>query len=579
MLSYLKVSDLALVEGVEVEFREGLNVLTGETGAGKTVLVGAIGLLLGDRADAGMVRTGASETVLEACFDLSGAQAARAALVEAGYLEAGESELALWRRISRDGKGRSTVNGRTCPVAALAEIGDCLVEVHGQNTHQALLKQSTHSGYLDRFCGEAHLKALAAYRESYAHLRSLIEERLRLRAESDSAREAELLAHEVAEIESGSPEPGELEALETEAARLRHSKELVELAGGVEDVLRGEQQSSLTVGDLIARASADLERMASRDPSTEALARRAESLSLEVDDLAREVAGYREAFDADPDSLVKLESRISTLRDLCRKYGGSIDSALEYMAGASARLDAIRAASSRAGHINAEIDCAAREALERAAGLSAERKKGAKRLTTRMMEQLKGLELSHARFSVEIGQRQPTKGSAADTGAAGPDGTDEVEFMFSPEKAEPPRPLRRIASGGEMARVMLALKIVLAGADRLPVLVFDEVDSGIGGATATRVGEKLHALTAHHQVFCVTHLPQIASYADWHFAVFRQRDGAASSTGVALLDGEDRAMEICRMMGDASGRPVALEHARDILARARGVKDEADHVR
>ncbi|MHB8893867.1 MAG: DNA repair protein RecN [Candidatus Geothermincolia bacterium] len=567
MLSYLRVSDLALVENVEVEFHEGLNVVSGETGAGKTVLIGAIGLLLGDRADAMMVRTGAAEAVLEASFDLAGEPAVRTALEELGYIGAGECELTLWRRLPRDGKGRCTVNGRLCPVSALSEIGDMLVEVHGQNTHQALLKQASHIGYLDRFAGAAHLTRLAEYRMSYDGLRSLLAERAR----GDEAgpgvysRELELLRHEIEELESAAPIAGELEEMDAQASRLRHASELWDLANQVAGILSTGERSSMTVRDLLTTAAGDLERMSSRDATLEPLAARLESLSLEAEDLAGEMESYTGTLDTDPSRLAQVEARISLLRELCRKYGGSIEAAVEYLARAHERLAELEKREERGKVIDAEIGKQREEASSLAGLLHGERVSASRSLVEAVTAQMRGLGLPAAGFEVDVLMRVPDENGGQGVSHLGPSGSDEVEFLFSPESRETPKPLRKIASGGEMSRVMLALKIVLAEADRLPVLVFDEVDAGIGGETAATIGEKLCELTRYHQVFCVTHLPQIASFADWQYQVSKDVGAGGAKTAIALLGEDERVSEICRMLGDSTGRKATAGHARDIL--------------
>lgn len=567
MLSYLKVSDLALVEGVEVEFHPGLNVMTGETGAGKTVLVGAIGLLLGDRADGTDVRTGADEALLEASFDLAGEPAARAALTELGYIEEDEEELVLSRRLPRGGKGRSTINGRLCPVSALAAVGDALLEVHGQNSHQALLKQSTHTGYLDRFAGTAHLDTLQQYRLAYATLRSLEAERAAAAGQGAGeglARESELLAHEIEQIDGAAPVPGEIVSLEETAVRLRHSTELWELASRVEAVFLGDERAAFTAGDMLAQASADLSAMAARDTSLTELSSRLDAVGIEAGDIAADVSAYKESLPTDPGQLEQIESRLSLLRELCRKFGGTLAAVADYRDEAAARLERIETLAERARVISSEIEQAEEQATRLAGELSAGRREAAKSLTGAMKTQMKALELAGADFGVEINSR--------DGDGVGPTGLDEVEFLFSPAASEPPRPLRKIASGGEMSRVMLALKIVLADADRLPVLVFDEVDAGIGGETASVIGERLFDLTRYHQVFCVTHLPQIASFADWQYGVAKDEEAGVARTSVRLLDEKARVAEMCRMLGDSSGRKVTADHAADILKRAASLK-------
>jgi DNA repair protein RecN (Recombination protein N) len=570
LLSYLRVSDLALVKGVEVDFHEGLNVLSGETGAGKTVLIEAIGLLLGDRADPGMVRTGANEAVLEASFDLSRLPEVRAALQEMGFADDDSDEMTLSRRLPRDGKGKCAVNGSICPVSALARIGDLLVEVHGQNTHQALIRQSTHVAYLDRFAGTEHLELLRDYRSAYARLRGLLAEKKRLQGSEgvDVSRESELLRHEVGQIDAAQIQPDEIGELESQAARLRHSKELWELADRTAGLLSGER-ASMNVRDLSGEAASEMRKISSRDPSAEPLASRTESLSLEAEDLAAEVEAYKAGLQTDPAMLQEVEARLSLLRELCRRFGGTVDSVIEYREQAASRLEDLEGMEERRQAVDREIETEFAGVRELAAGLGDGRRAAAVRLESALSAQMAGLDLAEAGFSVDIAEKD---GEGETVDRYGPDGLEEVEFLFSPLESEPPRPLRKIASGGEMSRVMLALKIVLAGADRLPVLIFDEVDAGIGGETASAIGDKLNELTEYHQVFCVTHLAQIASFADWQYAVAKTSADGKASTTVSLLEGDDRVAEMCRMLGDSSGRKVTAAHARDILQRADGRK-------
>lgn len=561
MLSNLRVSNLALVEEADVAFEPGLNVFTGETGAGKTVLVGAIGLLLGDRADTAMVRTGSGQAVLEAAFDLSGRTDARDGLIELGYLEAEESELILGRRIPAEGKGRCTVNGRAVPASALSEIGSLLVEIHGQNTHQALLSNSSHLGYLDRFAGPSHLNMLDDYRRAYVKLKELEAERnALLRDTADSGRrEDRMLAHEVEEIDAARPEEGEIEKLEGLAVRMRRSRELLELAVGAEGAIKGEVGGP-NASELLARAAADALRMAGIDPALESLSARMESLSIEAGDIASELASYREALDLDPAGLDRIESRLSLLKDLCRKYGGSLEAVSSYRDAAAAALEEREEASRRAGRIEEEIAEARAVATRIAGSVSESRAKAGAALEEAVMGQMDGLQLGSAGFGVSLSSRG-AEDRLADSGV------DECEFLFSPGPGEPLKPLRRIASGGETSRVMLAIKIVLAEADRLPVLVFDEVDSGIGGETAGAVAEKLYELAGYHQVFCVTHLAPIACLADSQYVVARAGEGAGR-TEVRRLAEVGRVDEICRMLGDSSRREATGRHAEDMLARA-----------
>lgn len=572
MLTYLNVSDFALIENLEVDFHPGLNVLTGETGAGKTVLIGAIGLLLGDRADSMQVRHGADVARFSAIFDVSQLPKVRQQLGEAGYTNNGEVELILGRTVSKDGKSKCTINGRLCPVSTLSEVGDLLVEVHGQNAHQALLKAGTHLQYLDRFAGTEHIRNLSAYRERYSRWRSLIAERREIKGDGrDLEREIELLTAEVEGIAKADPHPGEIEALEADAKRMRNTRELWELSSRVEKALIGDESSSFSTGEFLTQAVKDLRGMVVHDDSIEVVATRLESLIYETEDIAAEVLNYRKTLDTDPSSLEEVESRLSLLRDLFRRHGGAFDSVVEYRDKAAGRLEEIEKIRQRAGAIDSEIEAERSALKELDRKLTAGRSKACLRLKKEVTRELEQLELAGADFDINVVSRLE-ESSHADAEPYGPSGSTEVEFLFSSVKDEPTRPLKRIASGGEMSRVMLALKIVLAEADMLPVLIFDEVDAGIGGETAGAVGEKLHQLTRHHQVFCVTHIPQIASYADWQYRVSKGEAGDGARTRIELLDDENRVEEMCRMLGDASGRKVTREHARDMLRRAQKKK-------
>ncbi len=521
----------------------------------------------GRRADSLQVRHGARAASFSAAFDLSGWPEIAARLSDAGFLLEEETELLLSRTVSSDGKSRCLVNGRLSPVSALSTVGGALVEVHGQNTHQALLNVGTHIGYLDRYAGADHLEELRLYSERYSRLKELIAERSVLAGGGDLDSEADLLAHEIGAIDSAGPAPGEIDELEAEGERMRHSRELWEASARIESFLSGDEAAG-GARELLERAAAEARAMVSRDGSLSGLTGRLESASLEAEDLASEIGRYRDSLETDPAALEQVEARLSLLRELCRRYGGSIEAVIEYREQAASRLEAIEEARRRASVIDSELEEQRGAVAESDARLTAARRKAAGSLAAEVRRELAQLEMDGAAFEVSLEQRKGTAGG--ETGPYGPSGSLAVEFLFSPVAAGPLRPLARIASGGEMSRVMLALKIVLAGADRLPVLVFDEVDAGIGGETAGRVGEKLRDLGRLHQVFCVTHIPQIATFADWQYLVFKEEEDGAASTGITLLDDDGRVDELCRMLGDSSGRKVTRAHARDMLKRARG---------
>jgi DNA repair protein RecN (Recombination protein N) len=555
LLSYLRVRDLALIEDVEVEFGPGFNALTGETGAGKTVLVGAIGLLLGGRADSTWIRHGTQAALLSCSFDISSLPHVALWLSEAGYTEDGESELVLTRVIQAGGKNRCSLNGRLCPVSTLSSVGERMLDVHGQNEHQALIRPATHIGYLDRFAGGEHQRMLTAYRAAYRELKEAGEERDSVPSGPEAEREAALLEAELAEVERLSPEPGEIEDLEARALKMRAARDLITRADMARNLLSGGENRP-GAREMLLEAAMNFSVMSQSDPAVEELAKRTESISIEAEDIAAAANAYLKDLDEGQGTLEEVESRLSDLRALARRFS-SLEEALERARVAAARLEELRSAVQRAADLDGKIASLTAGLVGKAADISASRKRAAGRLEVDVAGQLEDLELTGA-FEVEVGRRQ---------GEPGPGGSDEVQFMFSPSD-EPARPLTRIASGGEMSRVMLALKIVLAAADEIPVLVFDEVDAGIGGETAGRVGEKLLALTAHHQVFCVTHLPQIASYSDVQYRVYKGELNGSQRTFIEKLDPESRVDEICRMLGDSSGRKATTAHARDLLKRA-----------
>ena len=574
MLAFLKVVDFALIERVEVAFRDGLNILTGETGTGKTVLVGAIGLLLGDRADTVQVRHGAKAATLECVFDLNETPEVQGELEKQGFISGGEEELILGRTGPAGGKSRCTVNGRMCPVSTLAAIGDILLDVHGQNSHQALLKAGTHVEYLDRFAGPEQMESLGKYRRSYGRLKSLLSEQGQIGLGVEGLqREAELLQTEVERIRKAEPQPDELGERETEAGRLRNAKVLWELSTRVEVALVSDDHPA-AARDTLSVVLSDLGRMSSMDRELSGLAGRVESIIFDTEDLAAEVGAYRERLEMDPSRLQEVESRLSLLRELCRRHGGSLPSVISYVDEAESKLNGIEESIGRVGALHGEIEKTREEVAGLAELLARGREGAASEFQDAVAAELGQLELDKARFEVIIRHTEEMAATeeVEQTGAFGPRGSSEVEFLFSPVQEGPVRPLRLIASGGEMSRVMLALKIVLAGADRIPTLVFDEVDAGIGGKTAAKVGEKLQQLTSYHQVFCVTHNTRIATFADWHYQVFKSEGDGGARTGIKLISGDDRVDEICRMLGDSTRRKVTREHAKDILNRANNAK-------
>ncbi len=583
MLTYLEIEDFALIKSIKIEFKPGFNALTGETGAGKTVLIGAIGLLLGDRADSVQIRKGAGEANLSCQFDLRMFPETLGRLIESGFVSEGETEITLWRTISKQGKGRSALNGRICSIGTLAELGEMLVDIHGQSAHQSLLKSNVHIEYLDRFAGPEHLKLLGEYSREYSRLKALERELRNITYDPERVeREREFLGHAVSEIDNAAPKPGELDELEQRAGVLRNARELIKSAKAIQQLMVAEDPGYPSIRDLLLRVFEETKRASEKDKWFDGISEKFSEILFEFEEISQDLERYVLDKEMDPGQLEQLEHRITLLRELIRKYGTygtSLDEVISYRDEAAKRLERIDSECSRVEGITAEINSRAHTVLSLAQRLSENRKKAAVSLSKAALRELNDLELGSARFEVSIKRKDGmAKSDSLCIESCGPYGFDSVEFLFSSEADGELGPLRKIASGGEMSRVMLALKIVLADSDRIPVLIFDEVDTGIGGETAGKVGEKIRALSSYHQIFCVTHMPQISAYAEHQYSVRKTRAKGETNTQILPLDGEGRILEICRMLGDSTGRDATVKHARDLLKRSQ-VRKQSEDVR
>lgn len=541
MLLELHVKDLALVEDVWLEFRDGLTVLTGETGGGKTVLVGALQLLLGERADTSLVRSGAEE-----------------ALVEGRFLIGGQERL-VRRRITAEGRSRCTIDGEMATVGALGELLDGVVDLHGQHEHQALLSVGRHAGYLDRFIGADALSALEVYRvalEEVRTARATLDELERSLADRDSR--MEYLRFQVSDIDSVGPRAGEDAEIEAVLPRLRHGEKLTSVAATAWTSLRDEGGAA----DALAEASAALSHASDLDPVLDGLATELADSVVTLDDIGSRLRVYSESIEHDPLALDEAESRLAALTALKRKYGATLDDVIAMRARATIELDMLD--EGEAGLETAREALARTEDALRAAGerLVSIRAGATPAFTSRLADAARDLALPSARFEVGV-KDLPRE-------AWGADGPQRIEFLFSTSAGETSRPLAKIASGGEISRVMLALKDVLGQADHTPVLVFDEVDAGIGGATALAVARKLASLAGAHQVLVVTHLAQVAAFAHRHIVVEKAESGGRSVTRARAVLAEERVGEVARMLSGGTTQ-VGLDHARELLDMAAGV--------
>ncbi len=561
MLNELRVENLLLIEQAELRFTPGLNVLTGETGAGKTVLAHALDLLLGGRPRGAIVRPGAAEAYVEGSFALT-----PSLRHERGELLAADAEqVTLARRVGSDGRTRAYVNGRTATLPDLRRLGERLLAFYGQHEHRKLTLAAAQLEILDRFCGPPQAARLhacaAAHRE-----RARAERELGQLRDLDAAREREidLLEHELTEIDDAAPCADELDELRATRERLRALDALRACAGRAAQALAPEDADAPGATALLALAARSLHDCTGLDPALDALAERCQTLQIETDDLARELHRHRESLDAEDGELEALEARLATLERLQRKHGPTLGDVLRYAESARQRREQLLgAAASLAAATTAHA--AAEAALTAAVkDLHAARANAAPRLARAVRAQLAALAMPDARFDVRLAPRDP-----------GPAGGDSVELLIAANPGVAPAPLREIASGGELSRIMLALTTVAEGrrdgakADiERATLVFDEIDAGIGGHTARAVGERLRTLAAARQVLCITHLPQIASLADRHFAVVKDTAVRPARTVVQTLAERDVVAELVRMLGADDDDAAARRHARELRKAA-----------
>ncbi len=564
MLTELRVENLLLIERAELRLGPRLNVLTGETGAGKTVLAHALDLLLGGRARSGIVRPGAGEAYVEGIFELPGWMRAELAerFLDDGTEEGAEqdTEIVLARRIAADGqRTRAYVNGRSATVAELRDIGARLVSFYGQHEHRKLTLAAAQLQILDGHCGPRQALRLHACAEAFAEVRRLGEELERL-AELASARERELdlLEFELGEIDSVAPREREHEELLAARERLRRLDAILAAAGSGAEALAPEGSvDAVGATQVMAAAAARIDALAGVDERLDALAERLRALVVESGELAAELRGYGEGMAGEEISLEQLEERLAAIEHLVRKHGGSVQAVLDYAATARARREELAGVEVALAQGEERLQAAQEQLQGHVLALRQARAAAASELARAVAEQLASLQMGEATFEVILTEREP-----------GPAGGDGVEFLIAPNPGVPAGPLREIASGGELSRVMLALMSVANASASDATLVFDEVDAGIGGHTARAVGERLRELGEGRQVLCITHLPQIASLGDRHFAIVKDTAAEPTLTTVVQLDEPEVVSELVRMLGADAEDLTARRHARDLRKAA-----------
>ena len=574
MLSELTVRDFAIIDELHLRFASGFNVLTGETGAGKSIIVDAVSLVLGGRGDAEFIRAGAPRAIIEGAFALDDeAQAAIGPLLEQDGLEGDDPALLiLARELRREGRNVCRVNGRAVALKVLSAIGQYLVDIHGQTEHLSLMRVSEHVDLLDRYGELWPLRSQVAdlVRQLQAVRRELTSLR---RDERELARRIDLLQYQVREIEAANLELGEEQELVQERTRLANAEQLRELADRAHLALYEGGEESESALDQVQASGRALSGLARLDPSTEDLREAAETLGYHLEDLASLLREYRDRIEFDPRRLNQVEDRLALIHGLQRKYGDRIEDVLAFADRARRELETIEHSEERIAELEADEERLLAKVGEVGMELSDRRREAGERLSAGIEAQLEELSMARARFGVGLVWRDDPEGAYTDSRRVAFDvtGLDRVEFLIAPNIGEPLKPLVRIASGGETSRLMLALKTVLAQADRTPTLIFDEIDAGIGGRIGAVVGQKLWDLTISdggkarsHQVLCVTHLPQLASYGDLHVHVRKGVVGDRTVTSVHPLDGKEREEELAGMLGSITEQTRAS--AREMMA-------------
>jgi DNA repair protein RecN (Recombination protein N) len=562
MVEEVTIRGLGVIDEAVLELSPGFNVVTGETGAGKTMVVTSLGLLFGGRADPQRVRPGADRALIEGRIAVDPASKITERVEEAGG-ELDEGTLIVTRAVSSEGRSRAHLGGRSVPVSMLLTIADDLVAVHGQSDQQRLLQAGRQRAALDRYAGDAVARPLRAYTAAYQRHRqvtALLEE-LTIRSR-ERAQEADMLRFGLEEIEKVDPKAGEDAELATEEERLGHADALRTAATTAHEALLGDASAAMAAADavgLLGAARNALETVRDHDAALAALADRVAEANYLVSDVGTELAAYAESVEADPARLAAVQERRAALTGLTRKYGETVSDVLAWAEQSAHRLTELDGDDERIDELRAEHNELTGELKELAAELTGARREAAERFSTAVTEELTALAMPHAHIVAAV----------TATDEFGPQGADEVELRLSAHPGAPPLPLHKGASGGELSRVMLAIEVVFAGADPVPTFVFDEVDAGVGGKAAVEIGRRLARLARSAQVIVVTHLPQVAAFADQHLVVEKSDDGSVTRSGVTALDQDGRVRELSRMLAGLEDSELGRAHAEELLDLAR----------
>ncbi|MCI8437295.1 MAG: DNA repair protein RecN [Lawsonibacter sp.] len=559
MLSLLHIENIAIIESADISFDRGFNVLTGETGAGKSIVIDAISAVLGERTSREVIRTGAKSALVNAVFT---GEVPLKWLEDNGFPADGE-ELMLQREIQGDGRNICRVNGRPLTVAQLRELGRQLLNIHGQHDGQQLLDPDCHLGYLDSFGKTASL--LESYQSAYRSMASLRRRISELEMdEAERSRRVDTLEFQIRELERAELKPGEDEELDARKTLLRSSGKLMEAIQEAQFALAGGEDSQGAC-DLISEAEGAIRSVTRLSPQLEELGEKLTALRYAADDASEVIRDFSEAFDFSPEELDQLESRLDVIYRLKKKYGPTVTDMLDYLERSKEELEQIQEADDTIQRLEKELEQARKETVKRGTALTKARRKAADNLQKRVQEELRQLDMPKVQFVTDFAPC-PGQDGMDDTGM------DQIQFLMSANLGEALKPIQKVASGGELARIMLALKNVLAEDDGIGSLVFDEVDTGVSGRAAQKVAEKMADVARRKQVLCVTHLPQIAAMADTHFSVEKGEKKGRTFTNVVRLGQEGRVEELARLIGGAAVTDVLKQSATELLEQAEGYK-------
>lgn len=575
MLTELRIRDFAIIQEVSLRLGAGFVVFTGETGAGKSIIIDAVEMLLGGRAEVSMIRTDAASALIEGVFQLNPSNGEELqALLESEGLRDDPTACTLGREIRREGRSICRVNGRTVSLGLMRAIGELLVDVHGQSEHLSLLRVKEHLNLLDRYAQTELLRQ--EFQQAFGTLLAVRRELVDLRErERDAARRSEMLAFQINEIQAASLRPEEEAALTEERSRLANAEQLADLAGRAIAALDESVDESAPASDLLGQAAEVLASLAKVDSSMEQIHAETQALVEQAGDVARRLRLYRDEIEFNPKRLDEVEERIGLIRGLGRKYGGSVQAVLAHAASARQEFETITHAEQRIREVSSQEATGRQRLGDIGARLSQARREAGERLAVAVESELADLRMAGARFGVDFQWEDEAEGAPVGERrvAFGPTGLDRAEFLVAPNPGEGLKPLVKIASGGETSRLMLGLKGVLARADRTPTLIFDEIDQGIGGRVGAVVGRKLWGLAQTHQVLCVTHLPQLAAFGDQHFRVEKQVKRGRTITMVGPMSEAERVEELASMLGGVS--EANRQSASDLLHQAAQEKGEA----